>query len=235
MLVRVCPDEALAHTVISRSCSLMSNEVNNLKAAVRTEFGKGAARRARRDGLVPAVLYGHGTDPQHLALDTRAFAAVLRKDGTNAVLTLDIDGKEQVALTKSVVVHPIKRSIEHADLLVLRKGERVTVEINVVVEGDAAPGTLVTTDSTVVEIEADALSIPESVEVSVEGVEAGTQILAGGLTLPAGVTLISDPELLLVNVVEAPTEEDLEAEGEEAPTGDVVDEEEASEESSDES
>ncbi|MET0198223.1 MAG: 50S ribosomal protein L25/general stress protein Ctc [Rhodococcus fascians] len=187
----------------------MSNEVNNLKAAVRTEFGKGAARRARRDGLVPAVLYGHGTDPQHLALDTRAFAAVLRKDGTNAVLTLDIDGKEQVALTKSVVVHPIKRSIEHADLLVLRKGERVTVEINVVVEGDAAPGTLVTTDSTVVEIEADALSIPESVEVSVEGVEAGTQILAGGLTLPAGVTLISDPELLLVNVVEAPTEEDL--------------------------
>ncbi|WP_170945143.1 MULTISPECIES: 50S ribosomal protein L25/general stress protein Ctc [Nocardiaceae] len=213
----------------------MSNEVNNLKAAVRTEFGKGAARRARRDGLVPAVLYGHGTDPQHLALDTRAFAAVLRKDGTNAVLTLDIDGKEQVALTKSVVVHPIKRSIEHADLLVLRKGERVTVEINVVVEGDAAPGTLVTTDSTVVEIEADALSIPESVEVSVEGVEAGTQILAGGLTLPAGVTLISDPELLLVNVVEAPTEEDLEAEGEEAPTGDVVDEEEASEESSDES
>jgi len=213
----------------------MSNEVNNLKAAVRTEFGKGAARRARRDGLVPAVLYGHGTDPQHLALDTRAFAAVLRKDGTNAVLTLDIDGKEQVALTKSVVVHPIKRSIEHADLLVLRKGERVTVEINVVVEGDAAPGTLVTTDSTVVEIEADALSIPESVEVSVEGVEAGTQILAGGLTLPAGVALISDPELLLVNVVEAPTEEDLEAEGEEAPTGDVVDEEEASEESSDES
>ncbi|MFC8178673.1 50S ribosomal protein L25/general stress protein Ctc [Rhodococcus sp. 14-2470-1b] len=213
----------------------MSNDVNNLKAAVRTEFGKGAARRARRDGLVPAVLYGHGTDPQHLALDTRAFAAVLRKDGTNAVLTLDIDGKEQVALTKSVVVHPIKRSIEHADLLVLRKGERVTVEINVVVEGDAAPGTLVTTDSTVVEIEADALSIPESVEVSVEGVEAGTQILAGGLTLPAGVTLISDPELLLVNVVEAPTEEDLEAEGEEAPTGDVVDEEEASEESSDES
>ncbi|SNS46461.1 50S ribosomal protein L25/general stress protein Ctc [Rhodococcoides kyotonense] len=192
----------------------MSSEANNLKAIVRTEFGKGAARRTRRDGQVPAVLYGHGTDPQHLALDTRAFAAVLRNHGTNAVLTLDIDGSEQIALTKSVVVHPIKRSIEHADLLVLKKGERVSVEVNVVVEGDAAAGTLVTTDSTVVEIDADALSIPESITVSVEGAEAGTQITAGGLTLPSGVTLVSDAELLLVNVVEAPSEEDLEAEGE---------------------
>ena len=186
----------------------MSNEVNNLKAIVRTEFGKGAARRARRDGQVPAVLYGHGTDPRHLALD------VLRNHGTNAVLYLDIDGSEQVALTKSVVVHPITRSIEHADLLVLKKGERVTVEVNVIVEGEAAPGTLVYTDATYVEIEADALSIPEQLEVSVEGAEIGTQITAGDLTLPAGVILISDAESLLVNVVETPSEDDLEAEGE---------------------
>jgi large subunit ribosomal protein L25 len=217
----------------------MSNEVNNLKALVRTEFGKGAARRTRRDGQVPAVLYGHGTDPQHLALDARAFASVLRNHGTNAVLTLDIDGTEQVALTKSVVVHPIKRSIEHADLLVLKKGERVTVEVNVIVEGDAAAGTLVTTDSTAVEIEADALSIPENITVSIEGAEIGTQITASGLALPDGVTLISDPELLLVNVVEAPSEEDLEAEGEGtediSETGEAETQEEASEESSDES
>ena len=192
----------------------MSNEVNNLKAIVRTEFGKGAARRARRDGQVPAVLYGHGTDPRHLALDARAFASVLRNHGTNAVLYLDIDGSEQVALTKSVVVHPITRSIEHADLLVLKKGERVTVEVNVIVEGEAAPGTLVYTDATYVEIEADALSIPEQLEVSVEGAEIGTQITAGDLTLPAGVILISDAESLLVNVVETPSADDLEAEGE---------------------
>lgn len=219
----------------------MANEVNNLKAIVRTEFGKGAARRTRRDGQVPAVLYGHGTDPQHLALDSRAFAAVLRNHGTNAVLTLDIDGSEQVALTKSVVVHPIKRSIEHADLLVLKKGERVTVEVNVIVEGDAAAGSLVYTDSTSVEIEADALSIPEQIEVSIEGAEIGTQILAGALSLPEGVTLISDPELLLVNVVEAPSEEDLEAEGEGtepvSETGEAETQEEAAsdESSSDES
>ncbi|OZC67114.1 50S ribosomal protein L25/general stress protein Ctc [Rhodococcus sp. 06-418-5] len=192
----------------------MASKVNNLTAQVRTEFGKGAARRTRRDGLVPAVLYGHATDPQHLALDARAFAAVLRNDGTNAVLTLDIDGKSQLALTKSIVVHPIRRSIEHADLLVLKKGERVTVEVNIIVEGDAAPGTLVTTDSTAVEIEADALEIPENFVVSVEEAQIGTQITAADLDLPSGVTLVSDGEMLLVNVVEAPSEEDLEADGE---------------------
>ena len=220
----------------------MASKVNNLTAQVRTEFGKGAARRTRRDGLVPAVLYGHATDPQHLALDARAFAAVLRNDGTNAVLTLDIDGKSQLALTKSIVVHPIRRSIEHADLLVLNKGERVTVEVNIIVEGDAAPGTLVTTDSTAVEIEADALEIPENFVVSVEGAEIGTQITAADLDLPSDVTLISDGETLLVNVVEAPSEEDLEADGEGtepiSETGEAETQEEAAsedEDSSDES
>ncbi|OZF52716.1 50S ribosomal protein L25/general stress protein Ctc [Rhodococcus sp. 14-1411-2a] len=192
----------------------MASKVNNLTAQVRTEFGKGAARRARRDGLVPAVLYGHATDPQHLALDARAFAAVLRNDGTNAVLTLDIDGKSQLALTKSIVVHPIRRSIEHADLLVLKKGERVTVEVNIIVEGDAAPGTLVVTDSTYIEIEADALEIPENFVISVEDNPIDTQYYAKDVELPEGVTLTSDPEQLLVNVTEAPSEEELEADGE---------------------
>src|ERR1700760_2020305 len=113
----------------------MAKSANELTVSVRTETGKGASRRARRDGKVPAVLYGHGTDPQHLELDGHDFAAVLRHAGTNAVLSLDIDGKEELALTKALEVHPIRRSIQHVDLLVVRRGEKVTVEVNVVVEG----------------------------------------------------------------------------------------------------
>ncbi|MGW6693430.1 50S ribosomal protein L25/general stress protein Ctc [Rhodococcus sp. NPDC054953] len=194
----------------------MSTDVNNLKAAVRTEFGKGAARRARRDGNVPAVLYGHGTDPQHLSVNAREFAAILRAHGTNAVVTLDIEGTEQLALTKSVVVHPIRRHIEHADLLVVKKGEKVTVEVPVVLTGEAASGTLVTQDVTTIKLEVEALHIPEQVEISIEGAKAGTQVLAGGVELPTGATLADDAELLLVNIVEAPSAESLEGAGEEA-------------------
>jgi large subunit ribosomal protein L25 len=162
---------------------------------------------------VPVVLYGHGTDPQHLELDGHDFAAVLRNAGTNAVLSLQISGKEQLALTKSIEIHPIRRNIQHADLLVVKRGEKVTVEVTVVVEGDAAPGTLVTQEQAAIEIEADALSIPQQFTVSVEEAQEGTQILAGQIELPSGVTLVSDPELLVVNVITAPTEEELEAEG----------------------
>ena len=186
---------------------------NKLTATVRTETGKGASRRARRNGRVPAVLYGHGSDPQHLELNAHDFAAVLRNAGTNAVLALDIDGKEQLALTKALEIHPIRRNIQHADLLVVRRGEKVTVEVSIVIEGDAAPGTLITQDAISIEIEAEALSIPESLTVSVAGVEAGTQITAGQIELPAGVSLVADPELLVVNIVAAPTAEELDAEG----------------------
>ncbi|TQC51165.1 50S ribosomal protein L25/general stress protein Ctc [Rhodococcus sp. WS4] len=193
----------------------MSDE-NRLVAAVRTEFGKGAARRARRDGQVPAVLYGHGEDPRHLNVPSRDFAAILRAHGTNAILTLDIEGKEQVALTKSVVVHPVRNYIEHADLLVIKKGEKVTVDVPVVVTGEAASGTLVAQDAATISLEADALHIPEQIEVSVEGLEVGTQILANQLELPKGSTLQADEELLIVNVVAAPTAADLEEETGEA-------------------
>jgi large subunit ribosomal protein L25 len=186
---------------------------NKITALVRTETGKGASRRARRSGRVPAVLYGHGSEPQHLELDAHDLSAVLRHSGTNAVLTLDIAGKEQLALTKALEIHPIRRNIQHADLLVVRRGEKVTVEVNVVVEGEAAHGTLVTQDANTIEIEADVQSIPESLTVSVEGAEIGTQFAASAITLPSGVTLISDPETLVVNVVAAPTAEDLESEG----------------------
>jgi large subunit ribosomal protein L25 len=192
---------------------MATSAINQLSVSVRTQTGKGASRRARRDGKIPAVLYGHGADPQHLELPGHDFAAVLRHSGTNAVLTLDIEGKEQLALTKALAIHPIRRTIQHADLLVIRRGEKVVVEVGIDVQGEAAPGTLVTQEANTVEIEAEALSIPEELVVSVEGAEPGTQITAGQIELPPGVTLVDDPEMLVVNVVNAPTAEELEAEG----------------------
>jgi large subunit ribosomal protein L25 len=186
---------------------------NKLIVELRTRTGKGASRQARREGKFPAVLYGHGAEPQHLELNARDFATVLRHSGTNAVLSLDINGTEQLALTKALAIHPIKRSITHADLIIVRRGEKVTVEVPVHLEGDAASGTLVTQDATTIEIEAEALSIPDGLTVSIEGAEEGTQIQASDVTLPAGVTLISDPEMLVVNIVAAPSAEEMDAEG----------------------
>ena len=186
---------------------------NKLEVEVRTRTGKGASRQARRDGKVPAVLYGHGAQPQHINLNAHDFAAVLRHSGTNAVLSLQIDGQEQLALPKAITVHPVRRNLQHIDLIVVKRGEKVTVEVPVHLEGDAASGTLVTQDATTIEIETEALSIPESLVLSIEGVEEGTQILAGQVPLPSGVTLISDPEMLVVNIVAAPSAEELESEG----------------------
>jgi large subunit ribosomal protein L25 len=184
-----------------------------LAAEPRTEFGKGAARRTRRAGKIPAVLYGHGSDPKHLALPALEFARVVREHGQNAVLTLDIDSSgTELALTKTVTTHPIKNYIEHVDLLLVRSGEKVAVEIPVIVTGDAAAGTLVNVELSTLQIEAEALHIPEQVEVSVEGNTAGTQITAGQIVLPTGVTLGIDPEALVVNVVIAPTAAQMEGE-----------------------
>jgi large subunit ribosomal protein L25 len=198
---------------------MASKTANNLTAQVRTETGKGASRRARRAGQVPAVLYGHGAEPQHLLLSAHDFAAVLRNSGTNAVLTLDISGKEQLALTKALDIHPIRRDIQHADLLVVRRGEKVIVDVTVVLEGEAAPGAVVTQDASTVEIEAEAVSIPEQLTLSIEGAEEGTQFLASQVPLPSGVTLISDPELLVVNVVAPQAEEQAETEAAEGAEG----------------
>lgn len=194
------------------------SDANLIEAAVRTEFGKGAARRTRRDGNVPAVLYGHHAEPQHLSLNAKAFAAILRLHGTNAILNLQIDGQPQLAMTKSVVVHPIRRYIEHADLLIVKRGERVTTDVNVVVVGDAVSGALITQELNSLSIEADAMNLPETIEVSVEGVATGTQILAGNIALPEGVTLAGDPEALIVNVIEAPSASQMDDEGEAAET-----------------
>ncbi|KFZ79606.1 50S ribosomal protein L25 [Amycolatopsis sp. MJM2582] len=187
-----------------------------LSVEPRTEFGKGAARRTRRAGKIPAVLYGHGSDPRHYALPALEFARVVRENGSNAVITLELEGKSELALTKTIVVHPLKNYIEHVDLLVVRRGEKVTVDVPVVVTGTAGPGTLVTTDLDTLQVEVEALHIPEQVEVSVEGVEAGTQILASQVTLPQGATLVTDAEALVVAVNEAPSESSLEGEEAEA-------------------
>jgi large subunit ribosomal protein L25 len=203
-----------------------------LIAESRTEFGKGFARRIRRAGKVPAVLYGHGTDPRHLSLDAREFAHAL-KGGANTVLTLQLDGGDELALPKSVVRHPLRDYFEHVDLLLIRRGEKVTVDIPIVLEGDAAAGTLVLTDLTTLSVEVEAMSIPESLVVDLTGAEAGTQFLAGDVPLPAGAGLITDPDALVVSVQTAPTAEELDAETEaaEADAGVVRDEPQAETES----
>lgn len=187
-----------------------------ITAEPRTEFGKGAARRIRREDKIPAVIYGHGNDPVHVILPGHQTMMALKHGGANALLALDVEGSEQLALTKDVQIDPIRRVIEHLDFVAVRRGEKVTVDVPVHVVGDAAPETLVVNENTVVSVEAEATHIPEFFEVSVEGAAAGTQILAKDLDLPSGTTLLADEDLLIVNVTEQISAEALEAELEEA-------------------
>lgn len=181
-------------------------------AEQRTEFGKGAARRIRRENKIPAVVYGHGEDPQHLTLPGHQTMMALRHGGANALLDLDIDGSSQLALTKHVQVDPIRRLIEHVDFVAVKRGEKVTVDVPVHVIGEPGPDTLVVTENATVQVEAEATHIPEFFEVSVEGAEAGTLVHAKDLDLPNGVTLLADEELLIVNVAQQVSEAALEAE-----------------------
>ena len=184
-----------------------------LSVESRNEFGKGAARRTRRSGKIPAVLYGHGSDPQHLSLPAIEFARAVRENGQNAVLRLDVSGsRSELALTKTVTAHPIKNYIEHVDLLLVRRGEKVTVEVPVVLTGEAANGTLVTQELNELQVEAEALHIPEQIELSVEDLPGGSQLHASDVTLPSGVSLQGDPEALVAAVSEAPTAEAMESE-----------------------
>ncbi len=183
-----------------------------ITAETRTEFGKGAARRIRREHKVPAVIYGHGNDPVHITLPGHETMMALKHSGANALLELSIDGKTSLALTKQVQIDPIKRHLEHIDFVVVRKGEKVTVEIPVHLNGTAAIETLVMVENATVQVEAEATHIPEYVEIDIEGLEAGTQIHASDLVMVEGSTLLLDPETLIVNIIEAPTTEDIEAE-----------------------
>jgi large subunit ribosomal protein L25 len=183
-----------------------------IAAELRTEFGKGAARRIRRADKVPAVLYGHGTDPLHLTLPGHDTMLALKT--RNVLITLDIDGRDnELALPKHVQRDPIKGHIEHVDLILVRRGEKVTVDVPVIVVGEAAPETLVNLENPTIALQAEATHLPVGIEVSVEGLLAGTQIHAKDLVLPEGSTLAADEELLVVNVTVAPTAEELEVEG----------------------
>lgn len=181
-----------------------------LTAELRTEFGKGAARRIRRAHKVPAVLYGHGTDPIHISLPGHETLLALRT--ANALLSIEVDGEAQLALPKQVQRDPIRNTVEHVDLVLVRRGEKVTVDVPVVIEGEAGPEILVVVDHNTVPIEAEATHLPEQILVSIEGLAAGTQILASDLQLPSGSTLGLDAETLIVNLTNAPTAEAIEAE-----------------------
>lgn len=183
-----------------------------ITAETRTEFGKGAARRIRREDKIPAVIYGHGNDPVHVTLPGHQTMMALKHGGSNALLELDVEGSEQLALAKEVQVDPIRRVIEHIDFVAVRRGEKVTVDVAIHLVGDAAPDTLVVTENAVLSVEAEATHIPEFFEVSVEGAPVGTQIHAKDVNLPSGTTLLADEELLIVNVTQQISAEALEAE-----------------------
>jgi large subunit ribosomal protein L25 len=191
-----------------------------LAAEVRTEFGKGYARRARMANLIPAVIYGHGAEPIHITLPAKATTLAVRT--ANALLSLDINGEAHLALVKDIQRDPIKQIIEHIDLLTVRQGEKVTVDVPVHVTGETAPGTVHNLELTVVSLEAEATHLPEAVEVSIEGRGAGEHIHASDLVLPKGSVLLTDAEALVVNIseevaAEEEAPEEAEAASEEAP------------------
>ena len=167
-------------------------------AELRDSFGKGFARRLRAAGKIPAVLYGHGTDPVHVALPGHQVALIIRR--ANALLELDIDGKNHLALVKDVQKDPVHQIIEHIDLLVVKKGEKIQVDVPIVVTGESFAGTIVNLENTTLAVEAEATHIPQHFEVSVEGLEEGAHVTAADVKLPKGSTLLADPELLIVAI-----------------------------------
>jgi len=171
-----------------------------LAAEPRTEFGKGAARRLRRDGKVPAVLYGHGTDPVHVALPGHDTFLALKHH--NALFELQLEGGEQLAIVKDVQRDPIRSVIEHVDFLLVKKGEKIQVEVDVVVVGESAPGTIHMLEAQSLTVEAEATNLPTSVEVSIEGLAAGQHVSAGDVALPSGATLVTDADHVIVVVAE---------------------------------
>ena len=190
-----------------------------IKGERREEFGKGSARRLRRDGKIPGVLYEKGIENIHFAVDLIEMTAIVRNDGANAIVELDLDGEKLLAMVKHIDQNVITLDIDHIDLLGIKRGEKVTVEVPVVTEGEAAPGAVVLQETDYVEIEIDALSIPDELTVSIEGKEIGDALHASDVKLPEGAELISDAETLIVNVTYEQVDEDLEAEAEAAEEG----------------
>lgn len=189
-----------------------------ISAEPRTEFGKGGARRTRRAGLVPAVLYGHGEAPVHISLPAREFAAAIRHGGLNQVFTIDVAGGTgaTLALPKAIQRDPIKDTYEHVDLIIVKRGEKVQVDVPVTLVGEAARNTLVVNESNTLAVVAEAMHLPSGFEVSIEGLEAGSTITAADVTLPEGTELAVEPEYVLAVVSQAQTAEQLEGDTGEA-------------------
>ncbi|HVU74015.1 MAG TPA: 50S ribosomal protein L25/general stress protein Ctc [Mycobacteriales bacterium] len=193
-----------------------------IAARPRTEFGKGAARRIRRNAEVPAVLYGHGTDTRHYRLPAHELMLAIKHD-KNVLLSLQIEGgASELAIPRAVVKDPIKGFLEHVDLLLVRRGEKVTVEVPVIVVGDAISGTIVELQITALPVETEATHIPTGFEVSVQGLDAGDAIHAGQVPLPDGVTLAVDPDAVVVHVGAQQSAAALEADLAAAPGADAV-------------
>ena len=196
----------------------------HIAAAPRTEFGKGAARRERRADRVPAVLYGHGTATRHLTLPGHDVLLALRTP--NVLIRLEgLPGGSEMALPKAVQRDPIRGSVQHVDLLLVRRGEKVTVDIPVTVRGEIAPDGLLDQQLIQISVEAEATAIPPGIEVDVAGMTIGASVAAGDLELPAGVTLAVEPDILVLHVIAAPTAAQIEAdlgEAAEAPEAGAV-------------
>lgn len=181
-----------------------------LTATLRTDFGKGAARRTRREGQIPAVLYGHGTDPLHVALPGHATFLALKH--SNALFSIDVEGDEKLAIVRDVQRDPVRQVIEHVDLLLVNKGEMITVEVNIVVVGEPVPATMHVVERQTLEVSADATDLPESLEVDITGLAAGAVVRAQDVKLPAGAELVTDPEsdIVLISEVRAEAAESAE-------------------------
>ncbi|QAY69035.1 50S ribosomal protein L25/general stress protein Ctc [Xylanimonas protaetiae] len=182
-----------------------------LVAEARSDFGKGAARRLRREGQIPAVLYGHGSDPVHVALPGHQTSLALRQ--ANALFSVELDGKAQLAVVKDVQRDAIGTVIEHIDLLIVKKGEKISVDVPVHITGESAPGTIHIVEAQTLSVEAEATHLPAAIEVSIEGLEAGAVVTAADIALPTGVSLLTDGEHVVTTVTE-PRGEAAAAEGE---------------------
>ena len=197
----------------------MASERPVLKAEVRSEFGKGFARRLRAAGKIPGVVYGHAVDVLHFAVDRLEMTALVRNHGVNAVFELELEGEQHLVMVKHIDQNVLTFNIDHIDLLSIKRGEKVEVEVPVVLEGEPAPGLMSIQDADVLLVEADVLNIPEEIAVSIEGLEDGTVVTAGDITLPEGTTLVAEEDTVIVSISEPQVDEELEAAAEAAEDG----------------
>ena len=197
----------------------MASERPVLKAEVRSEFGKGFARRLRAAGKIPGVVYGHAVDVLHFAVDRLEMTALVRNHGVNAVFELELEGEQHLVMVKHIDQNVLTFNIDHIDLLSIKRGEKVEVEVPLAIEGEPAPGLMFIQDADVLLVESDVLNIPEEIAVSIAGLEDGTVVTAGDITLPEGTTLVAEEDTVIVSISEPEVDEDVEAAAEAAEEG----------------